>query len=440
MKTRTAKLFETLEDRRLFSVADFTIDPNASRIAISGMIDNHPILEQSAGSLTAWLSGTVRADVVAGSIRLTGGSSITPLEQYYFARPYRTTASLAGKVENVNLLGAHTDAFFALRGAAFDVTSPTLTIANGDFASGQVSTVGTAGTLDFEAGSFVGGVSLTERSIVSPTMLPSSLSSVRGQTRLTLQVDFMMNQDVPGNGTATIHVVGSIVANARLLGGVAGNVYHDVNDNNLRDEGAVSTPAGAFKVYADVNRNSRFDSDEPSATPDARGDYQMEYVPLGQQTIRLQAPAGYRQNLASLQRSEVNVIGNGNVTGQNFMVTRRSMISGVAWADADRDGRIDATETRWAGRRVFSDLDGNGIYTAGEPSTITNAKGAYTLRNLNFGTHRIRVELPKGNIVTTPATGYATVSFLKPQAALSVNLGTGLGTSPILPLPKLVLK
>jgi hypothetical protein len=428
MKNRSVKLFETLEDRRLYSVADFTIDTAASSIAVSGTIGNHPILEQRPGSLTAWLQGTIKADVVPGSIRLTGGSSITADERYEYVEPNDGTASLAGWVQNVSVFGSLTDAYFALRDAQFDITSPTLPVVNGQFDSAQVTTIGTNGTLEFEAGTFIGGVPLAQRSIVSPTLVPSGLFSSHGRAQLALCVDFTFTQDVPGNGTATIHAAGWIFAYAQRLGGVAGNIYNDANDNDLRDEGTVNPPTGAFTVYADVNRNGRLDAGEPSATPNARGDYQLEYVPFGDQPIRLQAPAGYRYTAPTSGALLVNVIGNGNVTGQNFLVTRKSAVSGVVWADANRNGRIDSTETRWSGRRVFDDLDGNGVYSIGEPSTLTNFKGAYVLRNLSAGTHRIRVELPKGNIVTTPIAGYASVKLYDGQVANDVNLGTGLDT------------
>src|SRR5262249_42203470 len=51
------------------------------------------------------------------------------------------------------------------------------------------------------------------------------------------------------------------------------------------------------------------------------------------------------------------------------------------------------------------DVDNNGVFDPGEPFTVTNSLGAYTLANLGPGAHHIREFQFPGWTVTAPASG-----------------------------------
>src|SRR5204862_3491521 len=56
-------------------------------------------------------------------------------------------------------------------------------------------------------------------------------------------------------------------------------------------------------------------------------------------------------------------------------------ISGVVFSDDNHDGIFDAGDTRLANRKIFLDLNKNGVLNAGEPTAISNASGVYTFSN-----------------------------------------------------------
>ncbi len=78
-------------------------------------------------------------------------------------------------------------------------------------------------------------------------------------------------------------------------------------------------------------------------------------------------------------------------------------IHGRIWDDINRDGIMDAAESRLSGWTVFLDLDQDGLRAPGEPAETTDAAGEYTFAGLAPGTYRAVMELPVGWRQTSPA-------------------------------------
>ena len=69
-----------------------TIDSGQSSLSVSGTVGGVSLTEQSTGSLTTSLSGTINAELHDGSIQFTGGSSLALATQggtYVAGRHFR---------------------------------------------------------------------------------------------------------------------------------------------------------------------------------------------------------------------------------------------------------------------------------------------------------------------------------------------------------------
>ncbi len=81
---------------------------------------------------------------------------------------------------------------------------------------------------------------------------------------------------------------------------------------------------------------------------------------------------------------------------QLWRYTPSGSASGVVFADADADGRIDAGEKRLGGFRVFADANRNGRFDPNEIWSRTNARGEYLLLGLDEGQHAVGVTAVDG--------------------------------------------
>jgi hypothetical protein len=87
-------------------------------------------------------------------------------------------------------------------------------------------------------------------------------------------------------------------------------------------------------------------------------------------------------------------------------VLLQGTISGNVFNDLNANGMRDAGDLGLAGWQVYADLNGNGRLDPGEPTTITDAQGNYTLANLAAGAYIIRALPRTGWRQTTPANNY----------------------------------
>ncbi len=78
-------------------------------------------------------------------------------------------------------------------------------------------------------------------------------------------------------------------------------------------------------------------------------------------------------------------------------------IFGNVHADNDRSGTRTGGDGSLQGWRVYLDLDRSGAYEAGEPTSVTNARGEYLIGGLAGGTYPVAIEIKPHWIPTTAA-------------------------------------
>jgi len=108
-------------------------------------------------------------------------------------------------------------------------------------------------------------------------------------------------------------------------------------------------------------------------------------------------------------------------------------VSGFVYSDYNLNGALDTGERGLAGQTVFLDLNGNGIFEPGEPSTTTSSTGAYSLTNLLPGKYVVRQALLGGVLLTEPAGNSYSVTVASGTTLSNENLGDVL-TSITVPL------
>jgi len=94
-----------------------------------------------------------------------------------------------------------------------------------------------------------------------------------------------------------------------------------------------------------------------------------------------------------------------NLNGINFGNTQLGSISGIKFNDLNRDSLLTTGEPALAGWNIFIDANNNGTLEATEPSTVTNATGAYAFANIPPGNYSLREVQQPGWTQTTPNPG-----------------------------------
>jgi hypothetical protein len=97
-------------------------------------------------------------------------------------------------------------------------------------------------------------------------------------------------------------------------------------------------------------------------------------------------------------------------------------IAGTVFDDTNKNGRLDSAEKGVAGRTVFIDQAGTGIFTVNDPSVVTDANGHFAFLTLADGSYTVREVLPSG---LSSTTALQTVAVAAGEGSLNVNLGEG---------------
>jgi len=104
-------------------------------------------------------------------------------------------------------------------------------------------------------------------------------------------------------------------------------------------------------------------------------------------------------------------------------------ISGTIFNDGNKNGALDAGDTKLSARKMYIDANDNGKLDSGEKTTTSNAGGVYTFTGLAAGTYRVRrADTPAGYTTTTPVGGFVDVTLSAGQAVTGENFGAVLGT------------
>ena len=263
------------------------------------------------------------------------------------------------------------------------------------------------------------------------TFTVTSLKSTTGQTNLVWRVRdakqaALWREDgsnIYKNGDTGSYSGGSALVLKRggttTTGTIAGNVWNDSNGNGSKDSGEAGK--SGVKVYVDKNKNGVLDSGEWSATTDSGGNYKISGISSGSWRVRTVGVSGYRvSSPSSGYYDNISVSGN-SISGKNFGLTQKVLITGRLWVDSDNDGVKDSTESVLSGWQVYIDKNKNGKLDSGEPVVTTDSSGNYSFKSLSAGSYRVRVVQKTGYTRLAPSSGYYDLSLTSGQSAKDKN-------------------
>lgn len=139
---------------------------------------------------------------------------------------------------------------------------------------------------------------------------------------------------------------------------IRGTVFDDADADGSRDaeEAGVS---GAW-AYLDLDNDAVRDAEEPASQTNLAGSFTITNLDAGNYTLRVESIAGRR--LTSAATRAVSLGAGQTVTGQDFAVTTKAAVSGVAFDDVNGNGTLDAGEAKFNSSRVYVDSNNNGSY------------------------------------------------------------------------------
>ncbi|MBN1304051.1 MAG: carboxypeptidase regulatory-like domain-containing protein [Anaerolineales bacterium] len=187
-------------------------------------------------------------------------------------------------------------------------------------------------------------------------------------------------------------------------------VWYDLDRDGVQDGGSEVGLDGVTVnlTWAGLDGNLLTTDDNLTFTMVTAGGgaYDFTGLPAGTYQVDLDEstlPANYRLTTTD-PLTLTNLSSGTDYNDADFGAAPGATIGDYVWNDMDGAGDQDATESGIAGVRVFIDENGNDSYDPGEPNTLTNANGAYTIGGLAAGTYTVRVDaatVPAGFTATT---------------------------------------
>ena len=218
-----------------------------------------------------------------------------------------------------------------------------------------------------------------------------------------------------------------------LPGAIGGLIWSDTNRNGIRD---FNTLTGTFidpvlsgwSVFVDLNRNSVFDTGEPSTTTGANGRYFFGNLQVGTYLVQELLPTGWE--LAPTFTDVHSVVVNSGLTTNapdfaNVDATAFApgSIAGDVWDDKNGNGVRETGDAGMAGWSVYIDANSNGSYDTGEVQTTTGATGSYLFNSVNPGSVTVRVMPQAGWTPTAPITNSRTITLRGSQNLTGILFG-----------------
>jgi serine-aspartate repeat-containing protein C/D/E len=234
----------------------------------------------------------------------------------------------------------------------------------------------------------------------------------------------------PNEGFRTVTIDSSPVTGTNFgfrstVATVSGNVFDDVNQNGGQDLG--ESGLVGWRVFADLDDDGILDSGEPSTTTTSNGAYNLSIVAGASSLatkVRVLPAAGWLVTAPVGGAQALTLSGGQAVVGRSFAVRPAgTLVSGMAWVDADADGVVDAGESTFSGWTVFADADNDSILDANEPRTTTGTGGIYQLVITTAGAYTVRIAGDSGFLTSSPAGGGHAVTVGEPERISGRNFG-----------------
>ncbi|MDB5327191.1 MAG: Cna B-type [Phycisphaerales bacterium] len=200
----------------------------------------------------------------------------------------------------------------------------------------------------------------------------------------------------------------TVSANASPTAALNGLAWDDADRDGYRDAGE-SLLVGRT-VYLDLDNDGVAEAGEPMAVSDGNGAFTFTDLAAGTYTARLVLDTG---DVATTLALPVTLAAGESAANVSLGVAHPpavGSITGTLFDDANLNGVRDAGEAAQTFRDVYADLNGNGQFDNGEPTTLTAADGTYLLTRLQPGDYTVR-KTNSGWTITTPPTVVTVTAF-----------------------------
>jgi VCBS repeat-containing protein len=187
-------------------------------------------------------------------------------------------------------------------------------------------------------------------------------------------------------------------SSASAPGSVSGIVWNDLNENGVQE--ATEPGLGGVTVYWDQNNDGSLNVGENQIATAENGSYTFASVSPGTVSIGVLPSSGWNATFPAANSRTVTLRGGQDLTGLNFgrAQLRDSSISGVVFADSNKNGMRDAGEHGLAGITVYIDVNNNRLLDTSEPSLKTSNDEFYTPTDDEAGNYRF-THLAQGNYI-----------------------------------------
>lgn len=239
---------------------------------------------------------------------------------------------------------------------------------------------------------------------------------------------------VTAGNTATGADFGNVNRVTPQPGSISGTFFYDSNHNGVWDSGEPISPY--WGVYIDANNDGKYDSGDTELIANGKGQFTFPNLAAGTYVIRGTTASGWTQTFPANGGAQVITLAAGqNVNNINFgeyhgIIPATGSISGIFFNDGNANGQKDSGETPLTGWQAFVDLNGNGIYDAGEPTAYSDSNGYYKIDGIAPGTYNV-YEVPQpgwGLTTPTPPAPYHTFMVSSGQVSTGNDFGNRVQT------------
>lgn len=235
-----------------------------------------------------------------------------------------------------------------------------------------------------------------------PIVTDDALITESDTATLIYNLDGTLRQSIPlvgstalDHGTLYINTRDGVLHAFNFGAAMRGTIFNDTNANGVQDAGETGSNEATAGVYLDLDDSGTFTAgDVLAGNADAGGRVNFN-VSAGTYTARLVLPSGAVATTPT--SAQVAVVDGVAASLPAFGISRTYSISGVTRNDYDANGAADHCAA--AGITVYADLNHNNALDAGEPSTTSDANGAYTLE-LPAGQYYLRQTSGDGSVET----------------------------------------
>ena len=193
------------------------------------------------------------------------------------------------------------------------------------------------------------------------------------------------------------------LSTGRVGSSISGRVFNDGNrdGNSSGDDGLAGVT-----IFADIDGDGILDPSEPTDVSGADGNYALNVASGTTFIVTAITPAQFAPTTSTIRAAS------GGDSGVDFGFTQVIPdVTGTKFADVNGNGIFDETESGIEGVYIYLDLDGDDRPDLGEPSSITDSNGQYSINFPGPGIYTIREVVDAGFVQTFPDGGEHVVVY-----------------------------